>query len=61
MDHIIPRAVVPELDTVLANLELMPLRMNRAKRAAIGARQRDMARRFEAAGLMSADQAARVK
>ena len=25
VDHIIPRAVVPELDNVIANLELMPL------------------------------------
>ena len=28
VDHIVPRAVVPELDNVIANLELMPLRMN---------------------------------
>ncbi|MGO8927307.1 MAG: hypothetical protein ACLQU3_10500 [Limisphaerales bacterium] len=28
VDHIIPRAVVPELDNVIANLELLPLRMN---------------------------------
>jgi hypothetical protein len=26
VDHIVPRAVVPELDNVIANLELMPLR-----------------------------------
>ena len=61
VDHIIPRAVVPELDNVIANLELMPLRMNRAKGAGIGDRQRDMARRFKAAGLMTAEQAERVK
>ena len=30
---IIPRAVVPELDNVIANLELMPLRMNESKSA----------------------------
>jgi hypothetical protein len=28
VDHIIPRAVVPELDNVIANLELMPLHLN---------------------------------
>jgi hypothetical protein len=28
VDHIIPRALVPELDNVIANLELMPLRVN---------------------------------
>lgn len=31
VDHIIPFAVMPELDHVLANLELMPLRMNESK------------------------------
>jgi hypothetical protein len=28
VDHVIPRAVVPELDCVVANLELLPLRLN---------------------------------
>ena len=50
---IIPRAVVPELDNVIANLELMPLRMNESKNAKIGQRQRDMARKFYEAGLLS--------
>ena len=53
VDHIIPRAVVPELDNVIANLELMPLRMNEKKNAHIGDRQRDMAKRFYLAGLLS--------
>ncbi len=61
VDHIIPRAVVPELDNVLANLELMPLRVNERKGKAIGDRQRDMARKFAATGLMSAEQANGVK
>ena len=39
VDHIVPRAVVPELDNVIANLELMPLRMNMAKSASVGQRQ----------------------
>jgi len=54
VDHIIPRAVAPELDTVIANLEVMPLRMNESKNAKIGARQVDLARKFRAAGLLSA-------
>ena len=53
VDHIIPRAVVPELDNVIANLELMPLRMNESKNDKIGDRQRDMARKFHQAGLLS--------
>jgi hypothetical protein len=55
VDHIIPRSVCLELDTTLANLELMPLRMNRAKSNFVGERQFDMARKFHAAGLLSND------
>jgi len=53
VDHIIPRAVCPELDNVIANLELMPLRMNESKNDKIGDRQRDMAKKFFQAGLLS--------
>ena len=53
VDHIVPRAVVPELDNVIANLELMPMRMNASKNDKIGDRQRDMAKRFYQAGLLS--------
>lgn len=53
VDHIIPRAVVPELDNVIANLELMPLRLNEGKNDKVSARQVDMARRFHKAGLLS--------
>jgi len=53
VDHIVPRAVVPELDNVIANLELMPLRMNESKNAKIGSRQRDLSKKFYQAGLLS--------
>ena len=53
VDHILPRAVCLELDTTLANLELMPMRMNSSKSDSIGERQVDMARKFHAAGLLS--------
>jgi hypothetical protein len=53
VDHVIPRAVCPELDTTLANLELMPLRMNSSKSDSVGEHQVDMSRRFYAAGLLS--------
>jgi hypothetical protein len=53
VDHIIPRAVAPELDNVIANLELLPLRVNEAKNDKIGARQLDLARKFRKAGLLS--------
>ena len=53
VDHIIPRAVCPELDNVIANLELMPLRMNESKNDRVGARQVDLTRKFNKAGLLS--------
>ena len=53
VDHIIPRAVVSELDNVIANLELMPLRMNESKNAKIGQRQQDLAKKLHKAGLLS--------
>jgi hypothetical protein len=54
VDHIIPRAVVPMLDKVIANLELMPSRMNSSKNAKIGPRQRSLAGELHKAGLLSA-------
>jgi hypothetical protein len=54
VDHIIPRAVVPELDNCIANLELMPLRMNESKNAQIGSRQRSLALKLYETGLLSA-------
>jgi len=53
VDHIIPRAVAPELDNVIANLELMPLKMNEEKNATITTRQVDLARKLHQAGLLS--------
>ena len=55
VDHIIPRAVCPELDNVIANLELMPLRMNESKNDKIDARQLALAKKLHAAGLLSAE------
>ena len=53
VDHIIPRAVAPELDNVIANLELLPLKVNESKHDKIGDRQRHLAKKFHAAGLLS--------
>jgi len=46
VDHVIPRAVVPELDTAIANLGLMPLRISESKNAKSGDRQCDLAKQF---------------
>lgn len=51
VDHIIPISVMPEFDKVIANLELMPLRMNMKKRASMGDRQQDLLKKLRAAGL----------
>ena len=53
VDHIIPWRVAPELGNVIANLELMPLRMNEGKNDRIGARQRSLAKKLYKAGLLS--------
>lgn len=52
VDHIIPRAVAPTLDKVLANLELMPHSLNIRKGAKVGQRQIDLANKLQAAGLL---------
>lgn len=53
VDHIVPLVVVPELDNVIANLELMPQRMNSKKNSKVGQRQRDLAEKLYRAGLLS--------
>ena len=52
-DHTIPRSVCPELDNALYNLEMMPLTLNQRKSAKIGQRQIDLAKRWNADGLLS--------
>lgn len=54
VDHIVPRVVCPELDNVIANLELMPLRLNKSKNDKVGSRQLQKADDFHRAGLLSA-------
>jgi hypothetical protein len=54
VDHVVPFAVCPELDKVIANLELMPLRTNSSKKAKVGSRQVQKAKELHRAGLLSA-------
>lgn len=53
VDHIVPKAVCPEVENEIANLELLPASLNRSKSDKIGPRQRDMAKKFFEAGLIS--------
>jgi hypothetical protein len=52
VDHIIPFAVMPQLDHVIANLELMPLGINRKKGAKMGERQRSLVLQLTRANLL---------
>jgi hypothetical protein len=60
VDHIIPRAVAPTLDKVLANLELMPHSLNIRKGAKVGQRQIDLANKLLAAGLLTPEDNAAI-
>jgi hypothetical protein len=60
VDHIIPRAVAPSLDKVLANLEHMPNSLNMRKGAKVGQRQVDLANKLEAAGLLTPEDRAAI-
>jgi len=61
VDHIIPRSVAPELDNVIANLELMPLKLNMSKSDKVTSRQADLATKLSAAGLLSEEGLRRVR
>lgn len=60
IDHIVPVAIVPELDNVVANLELMPGKLNSSKGDKMGDRQRDYCRRFQAAGMLTSERLAGI-
>jgi hypothetical protein len=50
VDHIIPFSVAPSLDKVIANLELMPFKLNLRKKDYYGQRQRALAERLRSVG-----------
>lgn len=50
VDLLIPRAVVLELDNVIANLELLPVKLDESKNAKIGDRQLSLAQKLHQAG-----------
>ncbi len=53
LDHVLPRAVVPELAARFYNLEAVPSRQNAAKSAKITTREVMLARRWHRDGLIS--------
>jgi hypothetical protein len=55
LDHVLPRAVVPELAARFYNLEAIPARQNLAKSAKITQREILLARRWNREGLLTAD------
>ena len=52
-DHVIPRAICPELKNQVMNLELLPASLNRAKSAKIGERQKVFGQELHDAKLLS--------
>jgi hypothetical protein len=61
VDFIIPRAVCPELDNVMANLELAPKPTDSSKRDNVGERQVSHAEQLHGAGLLSTAGLERVR
>jgi len=61
LDHVLPRAIVPELAARFYNLEAIPARQNLAKSAKIGEREVLLARRWAKDGLLSAEGLAAVE
>lgn len=53
--------MMPELDKVIANLELMPQRANASKNAKIGSRQGQKAEELHQAALLSKEGLAKVR
>lgn len=52
-DRVIPKAVCPELSNQVFNLELLPAKLNRAKSAKIGEKQKVFAKELHDAKLLS--------
>lgn len=61
IDHIVPISLAPELGNELANLEMMPSRLNRSKSNKVGQRQLSYAEKFAAAGLLGTNSMQRLK
>lgn len=60
VDHIIPFSVAPEIGNDLANLELMPGKLNNKKRAKVGQRQKDLASKLHDAGVLNDEVLSRI-
>lgn len=60
IDHIVPVSLAPEAGNELANLEMLPEKLNQQKSNRVTERQREFARRLAAAGLLSETSLQRV-
>lgn len=61
VDHIIPVSVAPEIGNELANLEMLPMTLNRRKSDKVGQRQLALAQKLFDAGLLSKESWIRVQ
>ena len=61
VDHIVPVSLAPEIGNELANLELLPERLNQQKSDRVGERELGHAEALHRAGLLSNESLARVR
>ena len=61
VDHLVPVAAAPELDNVIGNLLLLPMRLNASKGDEIGMVQVMYANQFYALGLISSERLAQIE
>jgi hypothetical protein len=61
IDHIVPYSLAPEAGNELANLEMMPQEMNRAKSNRVGSRHLSHAEKLYSAGLITKESLAKVR
>jgi 5-methylcytosine-specific restriction endonuclease McrA len=61
IDHIVPYSLAPEAGNELANLEMMPQELNRAKSNRVGSRQLSHAEKLFSAGVITKESLAKVR
>ena len=61
VDHIVPVSLAPETGNELANLEMLPMTLNRRKSDNVGQRQLALARKLFDAGLLTRESLERVQ
>lgn len=61
VDHVLPRSVVVELDNRIYNLRFLPETLNQRKGAKVGGRELELAKQWNAQGLLSSEGLAAIR